>query len=85
MAADPARLQQLAYDPALGVVADDTRQGHFGVQGRQHRRHIARPAQPVLFAGDAENGNRGLRADPLDVAPEVAIKHHIAQHEDVRA
>ena len=77
-------VEQFADRAAFGVVADHGGQDRLRVQGGEHRGHAARPAQPMLLPADAEDGNRRLGADPLHVAPQVAIQHHVAHQQDPR-
>ncbi len=78
-------VEQLADGAAFFVIAHDGGQDRLRAQRRQHRGHAAGPAQAVLLALDPQDGNGGFRADPLHVAPDVAIQHHVAHQQHARA
>ena len=78
-------VEQLADDAAFGVLADDRGQDRLRPQGREHRGHAARPAQAMLLLADPQHGDGGLGADPLHVAPDVAIQHHVAHQQNAGA
>ena len=81
-AVDVEVVQQAADGAAVVVAADGRGQDRLRPQGGEHRGHAARPAQPVLLALDPQDGDGGLRADPLDVAPHVAIQHDVAHQQN---
>ena len=49
---------------------------------REHRGDARRAAEPVLAVVGPEQGDRRLLADPLGVAPDVAVEDQVADDED---
>ena len=82
---DLGLFEQIADEAAFDVGANDRDQHGFRPERGHHRGDAARPAQPMLLLADPQDGNRGLGADPLDVAKQVAIEHHVAHQQDPRA
>jgi hypothetical protein len=90
----PAALhQQPGLDPRLAadepgqvaaglVVADDGDEGDRGAECRQVADHVAGAAGQRHLAFHRQDGDRGLGADALDPAIDIAVEHGIADDED---
>ena len=70
---------------AFRIIARDGHHADIRFQSRQHGRHAAGPAQAIFLPVDPQHGDRCLGADPLDVAEDVPVEHHIAGDKDSRA
>ncbi len=71
-------VEDLPDMPRLGVAADPADQADLRPEGREHRRHARRPAEAVLAGVGPEQGDGRLLADPLGVAPDVAVQDQVA-------
>ena len=78
-------VEQFADGAAFFIIAHDGGEDRLRAQRGQHRCHAAGPAQAVLLALDPQDGNGGFRADPLHVAPDVAVQHHVAHQQHAGA
>ena len=78
-------VEQFADDPAFVVRADDGGQDRLRAERGDHRRDAAGAAEAVLLLADPQDGDGGLGADPLDVAPKIAIQHDIAHQQNAWA
>jgi hypothetical protein len=76
--------KQLPDARAISIRANHTRQRYPSPQRSEHRRHAACSAQAFFAAIGPQEDDRRLLADPLRVAPDVAIEHHIANDEHIR-
>ena len=76
--------EQFPHQSTFRVVAHRGRQHGPRPQCAKHRRHAARPAQPVLLPADPQHGDRRLGTDPLHVAEQVAVEHDVADDQDPR-
>ena len=83
-AVDVQIVQQLRDSAAFVIVAHHGGKDRLGAERGQHGGHAAGAAQAVLPALDPQNGNRGFGADPLHVAPDVAVQHHVAHQQHPR-
>src|SRR5262249_37780131 len=76
--------KELADARAVGVVTDDAGQRHTRAQRAQHRRHAARPTQPLFALVRVQQDHPRFLADAFGVAPHVAVEHEIADHQHAR-
>ncbi len=76
------RLKQPADLSAAVVVTDDRDERCRSPQGDEVAQHVAGAAQALQLALDAQNRDRRFGRDPLDLAIDVMIQHHVpdAQH-----
>ena len=79
---DPLVGQQLADEARLGVAADAADQPDLGPEGAQHRGDARRAAEPVLAVVGPQERDRRFLADPLGVAPDVAVEDQVADDQD---
>ena len=78
---DPQALSN-SHGLTFGIVADRGGQARLGFQSREHGDHVAGPAEPVFPFFNPNHRDRRLGADPLHVAPDVPVEHHVAQDQD---
>ena len=74
--------EQFYYLASFRVVSDDGGQCDVDLEGRQHGGHASGPAQPVFLPVDPQHWDRRFGADPVHLAPYVAVEHHVADHQD---
>jgi hypothetical protein len=67
---------------AAGIVADRRHEVAAGTERHDVLRHVRRAAQRGLALTDPDDGDRRLRADPLDVADQVHVQHGVADDGD---
>ena len=73
--------KQLPHRIAVAVIADDTGVGHFGPQAAEHVAHVARSAQANLAMVDSQHDHRRFLADPIGIAPGIAIENDVSEHQ----
>jgi hypothetical protein len=78
---DPSVIQQPTKYPAVEIVPDHAGQRHVDTQSPQQHRHTGRSAEAHFTFVGTKYQNRCFRADPLRIAPRVAIQYRIAKHQ----
>ena len=76
-------LHQLDEVPAVRIAADDRAEQGRSTKSAYVDRHVGGAAKPVFLLADGYDRNRCFRRDPVHVAPEVRVQHHVADHEHV--
>jgi hypothetical protein len=80
------RRHQLGPDPLrVTVVTHRADQPAGGPDRGDVRRHIRRPAQRAPGLPHRDHRHRSLGRQPMGVAPQVPVQHHIAHHRDATA
>ncbi len=81
---DAERAEDVSDADGVRVVADNSRESDAGAEGTQHRRDAARAAEPLFTPIRSQQDHWSFLADAFRVAPDVAIKHHIADYDNAR-
>ena len=67
---------------AVEVGADHAHQRDLCSQGAKHGSDAARSAEPLFPFIRVQQDDRRFLADPLGIAPHIAIEHHVAHDQD---
>ena len=65
------------------IVADHRDEGDGGADGDEIAHDVARAAGDAQLAMDAQDRDRRLAADPLDIAIDVAVQHRVADDQGI--
>ena len=77
-------LEQLPRAVRFGVVRQYGSQNDFRIQRSQKGRHASRSAEPLLGVRHIQYWNGRLGTDPIDVSPQIAVQHHVADQQNLR-
>ncbi len=76
--------QKILQLNAVRVLARQSKENRFRSQTGDIHRDIGRAARTLVAMAGVDDGDRSFRRDALDVAPDVAVEHNVANHEDPR-
>src|SRR5262249_35172632 len=79
------QVHERSADPfAVGIGPDQAGQGHTRTQSAQQGGHAAGAAESFLALIGVQKNDRRFLTDALGIAPDIAVEHDIANHENAR-